>query len=680
MFFAFFLPFVLAPPSVYPLSWPTRGDILPLPKQSPPTMSPTTNAATPQPPRPAAPLFRIPEIFATPPPPINFQDALYFLAVLASFAVGLAASWARWGHPVIDSGREMNVPLRLLRGELLYRDVRYIYGPLSPYLNAALYAIFHPSLWVLWGRGIVTTILILAITWWLARQILSRWPATLACLLLTWVCALKPQGNYILPYAYSALDGCLLGLAATAALILALRCRSTAMMCAAGLLAALAALAKTEMGLAALCTGVTAAFLAGYPRPASIARWVAIFLAPALAIPTAVYYCFALRAGWHTLTAESWLFFSHIPWQLIHFNKLRFGLDRPWHSIWLMLASLARLAALAALLASGSLLAKSDFAFGTPSVSSPRRVAILLLVSSLALILTTSFALGDLGPLLPMPIILAALVLAGLRRFLRESSANHTAPAAGAVPGSRALGPAATPLAAFLLISVLALASLMRIVLRVSTGGALSSDLLPASIILFVYLWLSLLPRTLAASAAARRFRVLSSSVLVIALAATAVTLSVRYREKFTYPIVTPRGTMWTMPDIGISFSQALAFIDQHSRSGDAVAVMPEGTSLDFFADRRNPLRDEITIPGMLDSAGEVTAIAALESSRAPIVLIANRSTHEFGQTAFGVDYDQALMVWIQQHYRSCGVLGPDHNPGLQVGAPVFFIRAYCRP
>jgi hypothetical protein len=637
-------------------------------------MTLTTNPVAAKPPRPAVPLFQIPKLLTTPPPPINFQDARYFLAVLASFAAGLAASWARWGHPLIDSGREMNVPLRLLRGELLYRDLRYIYGPLSPYLNAALYAIFRPSLWVLWGRGIITTIVILAITWLLARQILFRWPATLACLLLTWVCALKPQGNYILPYAYSALDGCLLGLAVTAALILSLRCRSTTLMAAAGLLAALAALGKTEMGLAALCTGAAAAFLAGFPRPASIARWFAIFLVPALAIPAAVYYWFALRVGWHTLTAESWLFFSHVPWQLIYFNKLRFGLDRPWHSIWLMLASLVRLAAFAALLASVSLLAKSNSSVSTPRnssaaprVISPVCTAALLFSISLALILTTSFALGDLGPLLPMPIILAALILAGLRRFFRESSAGHTAPAAA-------------PLAAFLLIAVFALASLMRIVLRVSTGGALSSDLLPASIILFVYLWLTLLPHALAAPAAARHFRGLSSSVLVIALAATAVTLSVRYRKKFTYPIVTPRGTMWTMPDIGIGFSHALVFIEEHSCPGEAIAVMPEGTSLDFFAGRRNPLRDEITIPGMLDSAGEATAIAALESSRAPIVLIANRSTHEFGQTAFGVDYDQTLMAWIQQHYRFCGVLGPDHNPGLQVGDPVFFIKAYCRP
>ncbi len=320
-------------------------------------------------------LFRVPALLPAPPPPFGLADALCFLGVLASFAVGLAASWARWGHPLIDSGREMNVPLRLLRGELLYRDVRYIYSPLSPYLNAALYAIFRPSLWVLWGRGMVTTVLILALTGWLARQILPRWPATLACLLVTWVCALKPQGNYILPYAYSALDGSLLGLGVTAMLILALRRRSHLLMAAAGLLAGLAALAKTEMGLAALCTGAAAAFLAGCPRPASIIGWFALFIVPALALPAAVYAWFALHVTWHTLTAESWLFFSHVPWQLIYFNKLRFGLDRPWHSLWLMAASLVRLAAFAALLVSVGLFAAGSPGPGPAAAQLPPRAA-----------------------------------------------------------------------------------------------------------------------------------------------------------------------------------------------------------------------------------------------------------------------------------------------------------------
>jgi len=65
----------------------------------------------------------------------------------------------------------MNQPLRLVRGEMLYSQVRHIYGPLSPYINATLYRLFGPSLGVLYGDGIVTAIMILALVYWLSRKV-----------------------------------------------------------------------------------------------------------------------------------------------------------------------------------------------------------------------------------------------------------------------------------------------------------------------------------------------------------------------------------------------------------------------------------------------------------------------------------------------------------------------------
>ena len=54
------------------------------------------------------------------------------LALPAVFALLLLVSWRRWVSPMIDAGRELDLPLRLLRGEVLYRDVYYLYPPLSP--------------------------------------------------------------------------------------------------------------------------------------------------------------------------------------------------------------------------------------------------------------------------------------------------------------------------------------------------------------------------------------------------------------------------------------------------------------------------------------------------------------------------------------------------------------------
>ena len=84
----------------------------------------------------------------------------------------------------------------------------------------------------------------------------------------------------------------------------------------------------------------------------------------------------------------------------------------------------------------------------------------------------------------------------------------------------------------------------------------------------------------------------LAMSVLALAVLASAVSLSVKYRRKFTYTLAAPRGTMHVQADLGATFQQAGEFLEQNGHKEDFVAVVPEGTSLDFLWERRNPLRD----------------------------------------------------------------------------------------
>ena len=102
---------------------------------------------------------------------IDKRDLPWVVLIAVSFIFGLAVSWERWGNPLVDCGREMNQPLRLAHGEMLYSDVRHIYGPLSPYVNAMLYRIFGPSLAVLYADGIFTAFIILALVYWLVAAL-----------------------------------------------------------------------------------------------------------------------------------------------------------------------------------------------------------------------------------------------------------------------------------------------------------------------------------------------------------------------------------------------------------------------------------------------------------------------------------------------------------------------------
>jgi hypothetical protein len=168
----------------------------------------------------------------------------------------------------------------------------------------------------------------------------------------------------------------------------------------------------------------------------------------------------------------------------------------------------------------------------------------------------------------------------------------------------------------------------------------------------------------------ARRLVQRAALVLLSGWVLVAAGLTVhRYRAIDTAVLATPRGVMLTTPAMQSALAEAIAFIDSHTRPGDAVAILPEGTSLLFFCDRRNPLHEEITVPGFLY---EDRAIETLSALPVALVLIANRPTPEYGPTRFGVDYGQRLMASVRERFAPCGQLGPA-SP-----ADALAFAAYC--
>jgi len=588
----------------------------------------------------------------------------------------------------------MNQPLRLAGGQMLYSDVRHIYGPLSPYLNAALYRVFGPSLGVLYADGIFTALIILALVYWLSRQVMGRAPAMAATLSVTWLCAFKQAGNYVLPYSYAALHGCALGLASLALLVRFAQARneqetlgpaiareqldagSRRFLMAAGVMAALATLAKTESGFAAIAAGIAAVTLASLRQPRRAVALAGVFLAPAFGLILVIYFCVASQVGWHTLSNDSFLFLRNLPPELIYFNKRVSGLDQPLQSAGLMIGATLKIGSLALAIAMISLLITSR---RRPSTSTEVKLADLradagrVSYSQLWLLLALSTVMfaaiplvgalqWDKGPYLAMPLLLTGfLIVVGFRYLKRFSMTGKV--------DRRAL--------VLIVVAVFALVSLARVIMRVRSGGAYSSYLLPASVIMFTYGWAHPFADLFRDGRTRKLARNLAIGLIIVDAIATSGLLSYRYRTRNTYPIITPRGTMVAVADIGKSVNEAIDFINREVPPGEPLAVMPEGSSLNFFTEHPNPLREEITTPGFLDSEGEERAIHQLIDSNTRVVMITNRATPEFGAAVFGRDYCRRLMQWVEDNFDEVAIFGPDHDPNMQIGNKTFFIRAY---
>ncbi|MEP7337465.1 MAG: glycosyltransferase family 39 protein [Acidobacteriota bacterium] len=593
-------------------------------------------------------------------------------AIPLVFAAMLAVSWRRWTSLIADSGREMDLPLRLLNGELLYRDVHYLYPPFAPYFNALLYRVFGVHLDVLHAAGILCSALIAAMCYRIARRLFDPVDAALAGVAVVIFCVFKPAGNLIEPYAFAALYGCALALGA---LLLTLRYaekRQRRELVFAGVLIGLAAITKQEFALAAAVT-VTAALV--YLHRLNFKSLISdLFIAgvPAAMIALPVYGWLLAEFGWQTIVEDCHLFYTHLPSSLVYYNAQRTGLDHP-------LLSLAQVAGAAAV----AVAALSAIVLLSDRTRKTLRRAGFCLVCALLAIWLTKLLAGrqwDGSPLRALPIFLAVIIVAAWRR-------TFVVPPSG---GDRGLQPpegGTTNWPALFIVAVYSFAILARVALRVPSGGAFGSFFLPTSLILFYYLFVRVMPDAVARwtgdDSSARRAGLIGRGLMIMMFVATAIVFGVRYRKNFSYEIATPRGQLFAPRATGQGINEALNFISTHTNPGDAVAVLPEGSDLTFLTSRRMPLRHQILIPGLMSERDEQEAIQRLQQDRVRYVLIVNRPMREFGLEAFGRDFYTQLGGWIEANYRLVKVCsnaqGGNRQIEPQIGDPQFFIKVFER-
>jgi len=70
-------------------------------------------------------------------------DAFILSAIGAFF---LSRTWQKWANPIVDFGREVYIPWRINEGEVLYKDLNFLFGAFPPYWNALLFKVIGPSL------------------------------------------------------------------------------------------------------------------------------------------------------------------------------------------------------------------------------------------------------------------------------------------------------------------------------------------------------------------------------------------------------------------------------------------------------------------------------------------------------------------------------------------------------
>jgi 4-amino-4-deoxy-L-arabinose transferase-like glycosyltransferase len=175
--------------------------------------------------------------------------------VVAVGAVLLWWTWLRWINPLIDFGRELYIPWQLTEGKVLYEDLAYFNGPLSPYLNNLVFALLGVSLRSILLMNFTILMAVVATLYYLVERHADHFTATVGCAFFLAVFAfadLTGTGNYnyMAPYSHEATHGLALLLGSLLLLQLYLDRLSPRILVAIGLLLGLVFLTKPEFFVA----------------------------------------------------------------------------------------------------------------------------------------------------------------------------------------------------------------------------------------------------------------------------------------------------------------------------------------------------------------------------------------------------------------------------------------------
>jgi hypothetical protein len=564
------------------------------------------------------------------------------LILLIVGAVMLTWTWGKWPDVLVDFGRELYIAWQIAAGKVLYRDLAYVQGPLSPYLNALWFILFGASIRTLIFANLALLAVLVGLLYRLLAELSNRFSATVAGLVFLTLFAFVQYGaignyNYVCPYRHETTHGMLLSFGALACFAEYVRASNNRAVAGAGLCTGLLALTKGEFLVAealALACGFLLFVWFERTNARQLFRAVLTFLAAAIA-PPLLAFCF-LALVMPTTEALRGVFGS---WPATLNEAFR--------------SSLFIQRGMGTADATASLKAILDWSLNYALIFLPaagiglllrtrrwHRPAVAAGVSLLLWLKLQTLPLHWREALRPLPLVMMVFAVVTLALLVRGRADSRQ---------SRRL--------------------ILRLTLIVFAGVLLGRMALNAR--LYHYGFVFAMPATMLLVTALvgwvpdwidRRggfgwaFRGVALVLLLTMgdwyLHAARVRLAAK-----TIPVGSGANAFFA-DQRGVAVNETLAILLQQANSRANLLVLPEGVMLNFLSRHANPTRFVDFVPTEFFFYGENRLLAAVAAHPPDYVAIVHDDTSEFGFRFFGQDYGQRLMEWVQSHYHEVALAG----------------------
>jgi hypothetical protein len=548
------------------------------------------------------------------------------------------STWGHWGDIQIDCGRELYVPLEVLRGKLVYRDFWYPYGPLTPYVEAVLVAEFGRHLAVFYLFGLTVTLASALFLFELGRMLAGVAIGTAAALALI-LQGFEPWAfNFIFPYAYAATLGLAFGLLCVLLTLKYVSNGSGGHLALASLAAGLALLCKQEVGIS--CFTMLALTIALEALLRNSFRLLLIRIAqcsPGATLSTIVYGYFFSKLT-TAFVLENWLG-PPGPYFAAKYGKTLYA------GFGMRLAPLE----IIALLISAALALRLWYWLARLCLK-PQGYRWLIAIAVLPLIVRVAtfsepwshslawHLLNVVYDIFVYPRGMYFIALSYLLYTLYLIYEDHH--------DARLLGRAA--------VSIFAVTLAVRVLAQVTILGYSIYYATPLFLIFLLAVNDVIGAATASDSAQRPAVRNLLLAIEVVALA----TLIVPVKDWRTAKLKTSWGTVYLSPnDAGVA-RWMLDFISEQKRLGKRIVIVPEAPIMYALTGTEAPSRWYTLLPGFLSTQQEQNYVGELERSEPEYVIVTARNFEEYGSPRFGFDFDREVFGWIKANYRETDQVG----------------------
>ena len=554
-------------------------------------------------------------------------------------------SWLKWPDLVVDFGAQIYIPWRLSEGQVLYKDIVYIYGPLSSYTHALLFKIFGPGMDVLVGFNLLVVTGLTAILYSLFSKLahpLTGFLCAFAFLMLFAFGQYQGGGNYnfICAYVYSLPHGVALSFLALFFFFKFLENPGSRYLGLSGITVGLVYWTKMEVFVALalpLFLGLIAFWFQRRLNKQEVIREAFTALISFL-IPVFIFYIYFLTK----MSLKETLLLVPSPFSFLSdvgslkqykLNQWILGFDYPGLNLLKLLQYFLVLAAtLGLIIGIDSLL--------SGPLKHIKRLSLLVLVSLMSLLYYVSPQIPWLSLGRPLPLLSFLITGFYAVRLFRGLKENRTS-------GNDLF---------LMVFSGFCILILLKIILNTHLfhyGFALA---LPATL-LTIHTLLFLIPQHFGTLKKSRGFYKMATLLLILFFMYAHVRVEHQVYQFKTLSISQGRDLLLDYDPAfetrGVVVNQILDYLEHKLSPGIEIATVPDGSIINYLSRHPHPLPVLNFNPYNVILFGEQSYLDSLQKASSPYILLVHNDAGILvkGKRFFGKDFGQKTFSWIMQNY-----------------------------